>query len=163
MSTSTERALMSSSASPYVTATPAAAAMPTKNGERRFIGRPSRPSPAGLLGDRGRRLNRPLHMVGWRPGSRIPDAVIRALLPQRAVAGDGRSPSPPPLIGSPGAPGVPVRGTSTPPRFTSPILPKALPGWPEAGRGGRAVGLYAAPPRTFHAWPARAVAAGREK
>ena len=45
MSTSTERARIASSASPTVTATPAAPAMPMKKGERRSIGRPRRPSP----------------------------------------------------------------------------------------------------------------------
>src|SRR6266566_8354996 len=43
MSTSTERALMTSSTRPMVTATPAAPVIPMKNGERRSIGRPSRP------------------------------------------------------------------------------------------------------------------------
>ena len=107
MRTSTDRALISSSTSPYVTATPAAAAMPTKNGERRFMGRPSRPSPpvssaiaaaastARCIWSGGSGARSPAAGRGpVAPGvfaDEIPGrAVGRTLLTQRVVADEGR-------------------------------------------------------------------------
>ncbi len=86
MSTSTERALMASSTSPMVTATPAAPAMPMKNGERRPSAGQGAQA-AGFLGLLRGHLGRSLHRVRVRLGRFAPTGTRL-----RRFGGSGRWP-----------------------------------------------------------------------